>query len=76
MRGRPQIRPKTCVVDYAHDARTYGVCARCRRPTGHVQSSSRSVLLFQQGLAEKGDDLIHRASCGLARRIYQVESKD
>jgi len=33
-------------------------------------------MLFQQGLTEKGDHLIHRASCGLVWRIYQVAGKD
>src|SRR5262245_61407535 len=31
---------------------------------------------FQQGLAKEGDHFIHRASCGLVRRIYQVSGKD
>src|SRR5271168_3394764 len=41
-----------------------------------MRSSSRSVLFFQKGLTEEGDHLIHRASCGLVWRIYQVAGKD
>ena len=33
-------------------------------------------MLFQQGLTEKGDNLVHRASCGLAGCIYQVAGED
>ena len=31
---------------------------------------------FQQGFAKEDDHLIHRASCGLVGRIYQVDGKD
>ena len=31
---------------------------------------------FQQGFAKEGDHLIHRASCGLIGRIYEVDRKD
>ena len=59
-----------------NDGRAHRALAPCRHVTGRVRSSSRSLLLFQQGLAEEGDHLIHRASCGLVWRIYQVAGKD
>jgi hypothetical protein len=33
-------------------------------------------MCFQQGFAKEDDHLIHRASCGLVGRIYQVDGKD
>ena len=72
------ISVKGCCGDQPRPlvARAHRACAPCRQPTRRMRSSSRSVLLFRQGLAEKGNNLIHRASCGFARRIYQVAGKD
>ncbi len=37
---------------------------------------SRSRALFLQGFPEESDNVIHRVSRGLARRVYQVVRED
>src|SRR5262249_35736545 len=37
--------------------------------------SLRGGMRFQQGFAKEDDHFIHRASCGLVGRIYQVDGK-
>ena len=75
---RPNDRPNQAVAhpSLSMTIERTGLCTVPTPDSARAEFSSRSVLLFQQGLAEKGDDLIHRASCRLARRIYQVAGKD
>ena len=47
--------------------------AQCR---WHASARLTQRGLFQQGIAEEGNHFIHRASRGLAGRIYQVARED